>query len=147
MRSLPIRITRDPLLTVCRSKRWKKHMVYVLAANESFRYDSGQRSHIIYIGTTGRGGRRPATSAIDKASEAFSELRGVKEIKVHIATCKGRKAVRTWEHLESALLAQFIQMHWELPKYNKRKGSIANTDDIDLFSVKALKKLIVKFAE
>jgi hypothetical protein len=36
-------------------------------------------------------------------------------------------------------------MQWGLPKYNKRKGSIANTDDIDLFSVKALKKLILKF--
>jgi len=70
----------------------------------------------------------------------------VKEIKVHIATCKGRRAVRTWEHLESALLAMFRQIHFELPKYNRRKGSIANTDDIDLFSVKALKKMLLKFA-
>ena len=146
MRALQIRVTEDPLLTVRSSKRWKKHMVYILAANRSFKYDSGERSHIIYIGTTGKGGRRPATSAIDKASEAFGELRGGKEIKVHIATCKGRKAVRTWEHLESALLAMFRQIDFELPKYNKRKGSIANTDDSDLFSVKALKKLIVKFA-
>ena len=75
------------------------------------------------------------------------ELRGVKEIRVHIATCKARKAVRTWEHLESALLAMFRQMHWELPKYNKRKGSFANTDDIELFSEKALKKMILEFAD
>jgi hypothetical protein len=121
-------------------------MVYILVANKSFKYESDERSHIIYIGTTGKGGRRPATSAIDKANDAFYELRGVNEIKVHIATCKGRKAVRTWEHLESALLAMFRQIHFELPIYNKRKGSIANTDDIDLFSEKALKKLIVKFA-
>jgi hypothetical protein len=122
-------------------------MVYILVANKSFKYESGERSHIIYIGTTGKGGRRPATSAMDKASEAFYELRGVKEIKVHIATCKGRKAVRTWEHLESALLAMFRQIHFELPIYNKRKGSIANTDDTDLFSEKAVKKLIAKFAD
>ena len=146
MRVLQIRVTEGPLLTVRRSKRWNKHMVYLLVANKSFKYDSGERSHIIYIGTTGKGGRRPATSAIDKASEAFGELRGVKEIKVHIATCKGRRAVRTWEHLESALLAMFRQIHFELPKYNRRKGSIANTDDIDLFSVKALKKMLLKFA-
>ena len=53
-------------------------MVYILAANVSFKYKSGERSHIVYIGTTGKGGRRPATSASEKASEAFYELRGVK---------------------------------------------------------------------
>src|ERR1700693_3512340 len=104
MRDLQIRVTEDPLLTVRRSRRWKKHLVHILAANVSFKYDSGARSHIVYIGTTGKGGRRPA---IDKASDAFYKLRGVKEIRVHIATCKARKAVRTWEHMESALLAIF----------------------------------------
>jgi hypothetical protein len=121
-------------------------MVYILVANKPFKYRSGRKSHIIYIGTTGKGGNRPATSAIEKASEAFSELRGVKEIKVHIATSKRRRAVRTWEHLESALLAMFRDLHYELPKYNKRKGSIAHVEDISLFSVRALKKLILQFA-
>ena len=147
MRALTIRVTKDSLLTVRRSNRWKERMVYILVANKSFKYFSGRRSRIIYIGTTGKGGNRPATSAIEKASEAFSELRGVKEIKVHIATSKGRKAVRTWEHLESALLATFIALHFELPKYNKRKGSIANTEDISLFRNKALRKVIIQFAE
>jgi hypothetical protein len=146
MRALQIRVTEDPLLVVRRSRRWKKHMVYILVTDMSFKYHSGARSHIVYIGTTGKGGRRPATSAIDKASAAFYELRGVKEIRVHIATSKARKAVRTWEHLESALLAMFRQIHWELPKYNKRKGSFANTEDIELFREKALKKMILKFA-
>jgi hypothetical protein len=147
MRSLNVRCTKDSLLTVRRSKRWKKRMVYILVANKPFKYKSGKWSHVIYIGTTGKGGNRPATSAIEKASEAFSELRGVKEIKVHIASCKGRKAVRTWEHLESALLATFRDLHYELPKYNKRKGSIAHTEDISLFSLKALQKLIRQFAD
>jgi len=147
MRALSIRVTKDSLLTVRRSKRWKKRMVYILVANKPFKYDSGKRSHIIYIGTTGKGGNRPATSAIEKASEAFSELRGVNEIKVHIATSKSRKAVRTWEHLESALLATFRELHWELPKYNKKKGSIANTDDISLFRNRALRKMILQFSD
>lgn len=146
MRSLRVRCTKDPLLTVRRSKRWKKRMVYILVANKSYKYDSGKRSHIIYIGTTGRGARRPATSAVDKASEAFSELRGVKDIRVHIATCQGRKATKTWEHLESALLAVFREMHFELPRYNKRKGSVKNTEDIHLFRPKALKKILLPFA-
>lgn len=147
MRALTIRVTKDSLLTIRRSNRWKKRMVYILVANKSFKYASGKRSYIIYIGTTGKGGRRPATSAIEKASEAFSELRGVKEIKVHIATSKGRKAVRTWEHLESALLATFREVYWELPQYNKRKGSITNTDDISLFRNRALRKLLLQFAD
>ncbi|MGH9756455.1 MAG: hypothetical protein ACRD4M_01855 [Candidatus Acidiferrales bacterium] len=122
-------------------------MVYILVANKAFEYKSGRRSHVIYIGTTGKGGNRPATSAIEKASEAFNELRGVKEIKVHIATTKGRKAVRTWEHLESALLATFRDLHYELPKYNKRKGSIAQVDDISLFRHQALRNIILQFVE
>lgn len=121
-------------------------MVYVLVANKPFKYKSGRRSHVIYIGTTSQGGTRPATSAIEKASEAFAELRGVKEIKVHIATCEARPAVRTWEHLEAALLAVFRELYWKLPKYNKRKGSVAHPEDISLFSVRALKKLILQFA-
>jgi hypothetical protein len=147
MRALTITVTKDSLLTIRRSKRWKKRMVYILAANKSFKYDSGRRSHIIYIGTTGKGGNRPATSAIEKASEAFSELHGVKEIKVHIATTKGRKAMKTWEHLEAALLATFRDLHWGLPKYNKKKGSIKYTDDISLFRNRALRKMILQFAD
>jgi hypothetical protein len=122
-------------------------MVYILVANKSFKYRSGRRSRIIYIGTTGRGGQRPAASAIDKASEAFSELHGVKEIKVHIATCKGRQATRTWEYLESALLAVFRDLHYELPRYNKKKGADSNSDDISLFRVKALKDLVLQFSQ
>jgi len=121
-------------------------MVYILIADKAYKYDSGRRSHIIYIGTTGKGIHRPATSAVDKASEAFSELRGVKEIRVHIATCRARRAMRTWEHLESALLATFKELHFELPKYNKREGSVKYTDDIRHFRLKALRKLISQFA-
>jgi hypothetical protein len=107
MRSLKISCSKKSLLTVRRSSRWDKKMVYILLANRSYRYNSGRRSRIIYIGTTKKGARRPATSAVEKASEAFADLHGVKEIEVHIATCRGRKRMRTWEHLESGLLASF----------------------------------------
>jgi hypothetical protein len=147
MRTLKVRCTKNSVLTVQRSSRWKRRMVYILVANKSYKYKSGRRSHVIYIGTTGEGARRPATSAVDKASEAFNDLRGVKEIKVHIASCLGRRAMRTWEHLESALLATFKDRYYELPKYNKRKGSIDDTEDIKLFRLKALQKLIRQFAD
>lgn len=120
--------------------------MYILVANRSYRYASGRRSRIIYIGTTGKGGRRPATSAIDKASQAFSELRGVKTTEVHIATCHGRKRMRTWEHLKSALLATFEQLHFGLPTYNKKKGAERYAQDIKLFKRTALENLILHFA-
>lgn len=120
--------------------------VYILIANKAYKYKSGRRSRIIYIGTTGVGNRRPATSAVDKASEAFSELHGVKEIGAHIASCQGRKAMKTWEHLESALLATFKDRHYELPKYNKKSGKIKDTEDIKLFRLKALQSLLRQFA-
>ena len=118
---LRIRCSKTPLLTVHRSRRWKRRMVYILVANKSYAYNSGERSHIIYIGTTGKGARRPATSAVDKASEAFGELHGVRETNVHIATCRGVQAMKTWERLESALLATFRELHFELPMYNNKE--------------------------
>src|ERR1700730_9357188 len=74
-------------------------MVYILVANKPYKYPNGKRrSRIIYIGTTRKGAGRPATSAVNKASEAF-ELRGVKTIDAHIVTCCGREAVRTLLHV------------------------------------------------
>jgi hypothetical protein len=50
MRSLNVRCTKESVLTVQRSRRWKRRMVYLLVANKSYRYKSGRRSHVIYIG-------------------------------------------------------------------------------------------------
>jgi len=122
-------------------------MVYVLVADRSFKYSSGRRTRVIYIGTTGKGGHRPATSAIEKASEAFSQLRGVRKIDVHIVTCQSRKAVRTWKHLESALLAVFRDRYWKLPEYNRKKGSVPHTEDISLFREEALMSVLKRFGD
>jgi hypothetical protein len=146
-RALNVRCSKEPVLTVERSKQWRDRMVYILAANKPYKYASGRRSRIIYIGTTGKGASRPATSAVSKASEAFGELHGVRTIDVHLATCRGRKRMRTWEHLESALLVAFSELHFELPHYNKKKGTARYTEDISLFRLRALQKLILQFAD
>lgn len=145
MRALKVKYSKTALLTVTRSSRWDKRMVYILVANKSHKYPSGRRSRIIYIGTTGKGARRPATSAVDKASEAFSDLHGVKTIELYGATCRGRKRMKTWEQLESALLACFRDLHYELPIYNRRRGSVSYSGDIRFFREKALRKLILLF--
>jgi hypothetical protein len=147
MRALRVKCSKDALLTVERSRQWNRRMVYVLVADRSFKYSNGRRSRIIYIGTTGKGARRPATSAVDKASEAFANLRGVKKIEVHIATCRGRKAVKTWKHLESSLLAVFRDRYWKLPEYNRKKGSVRFAEDVDLFRTKALLEILQRFGD
>jgi hypothetical protein len=121
-------------------------MVYILVANKSYKYPNGsRRSHIVYIGTTGKGAGRPATSAVDKASEAFSNLRGVTRLDVHIVTCRKLQAVKTWKHLEDSLLAVFRERYWSLPIYNRRKGALRYAEDVSLFRRKALEKILLQF--
>jgi hypothetical protein len=115
-------------------------MVYILAANKSHKYRNG-RSRILYIGTTRKGADRPAASAVNKASEAFYKLRGVRTIEVHIVTCAPRKAMQTWKRLESALLDVFRNRYFQLPRYNKVRPTVTE----GLFSAKALVKIIGRF--
>src|SRR5438309_8270671 len=131
MSTLRVKCSKTPLLTVKRSKQLKgKRLVYLLLANKPYKLLNGnRRSRIIYIGTTGHGAGRPATSAVNKASEAF-ELRGVRAIEVHFVTCGSRKAVKTWLHLEASLLALFRARHFDLPVYNKKKGSVHYAEDV-----------------
>ena len=140
MRRLKIKCSNDSLLTVTRSPQWNDKMVYVLAANKYFRYRNG-RSRIIYIGTTKRGAGRPAASAVNTASHAFGKLHGVKTIEVHIATCRPRRAMQTWRHLESALVNAFWNRYFELPEYNKMRPRHQN----GLFRDEALKKIVARF--
>jgi flavin-binding protein dodecin len=140
MHKLKVRASKKSLLTLMRSHQWVDKMVYLLAANKSHKYKNG-RSRILYIGTTKKGADRPAASAVNKASEAFYELRGVRTIDVHIVTCSPRKAMQTWKRLESALLDVFRDEYFELPKYNKVRPTLR----VGLFSRPALEKIISKF--
>lgn len=143
MHKLKVKCSPNSLLTVSRSPQWTARMVYILVANKSYKYRSGRRSHIIYIGTTGGGAARPATSAVSKASLAFRKLHGVKTIGVYIATCRGRRAMKTWLHLESGLLQAFRDLYYELPPYNKKKARNFVKDKV--FRQKRLENVILKF--
>jgi len=144
MPRLKAKCSNGPLLAITRSRQWKKHLVYILSANKWYKYRSRKRSHIIYIGTTGKGGTRPATSAVDKASQVFYRLRGVKTVEVHLVTCAGKKATPTWKRLESALLHAFEQRHYQLPKFNKQRPAFDEQTDIP-FNQQALQKIIARF--
>jgi hypothetical protein len=142
MRRLKIKSSKTSLLTITRSPQWNDKMVYILAlaANKFCRYQNG-RSRIVYIGTTKKGASRPAASTVNKASQAFGKLRGVKTIEVHIATCRPRRNLKTWKYLESSLLDTFWNSYHQLPRYNK----VRPTPRKGLFRYNALSKLISKF--
>lgn len=53
---------------------WKKRLAYMLVANKIFKYPSGDRTHILYIGTTRKGARRPAASAVEKAMSMLTKF-------------------------------------------------------------------------
>jgi hypothetical protein len=140
MYKLKIRSSKSALLTLTRSHRWSDKMVYILVANKYLPYKNG-RSRILYIGTTKKGASRPAASAVNKASEVFYKLHGVRTIDVHIATCAKRNKVQTWKQLESALLDAFRKRYFELPRYNKVRPKPTE----GLFGVNALQKLVARF--
>jgi hypothetical protein len=119
-------------------------LVYILVANKSYKYLSGRRSYIIYIGTTGKGAKRPASSAVSKASQVFYKLHGIKTIEVYLVTCPGRKAMRTWKHLESALIHAFVTLHYQLPRFNKQKPTF-DSKKAKLFKLTALRGIIGQF--
>ena len=126
-------------------------MVYILSANKYLpykylpykgaRFKTVGRSKIIYVGTTKKGAGRPAASAVNKASEVFYHLHGVRTIDVHIVTCAAHNKKYTWKRLEAALLDAFRTRYFQLPKYNKVRPKPVE----GLFGSKALDKIISEF--
>jgi hypothetical protein len=151
MRKLKIRPSPKPLLTMTRSHQWSPRMVYILTANKYLPYKylpykgarlkTVGRSKILYIGTTKRGAGRPAASAVNKASEVFYHLHGVRTIEVHILTCAPHNKKHTWKRLEAALLDAFRTRYFQLPKYNKVRPKPVE----GLFVSTALQKIIAGF--
>jgi hypothetical protein len=122
-------------------------MTYILVANKKFKYPSGERTHVLYIGTTRKGARRPAASAVEKAMAMFGSVRGVKQIGIYLLNSESRRNVKTWQKLESALLAIFRQRYFRLPQENKKRGEYGNEEDIRYFKRENLLKILRVFEE
>ncbi len=140
-KTLRVRVSEESTLTIDRSRMWKNRLVYILVANKSFKYDGG-RSHILYIGTTGKGAGRPIASAVRKAMLIFGDVRGVKQIGVYLLNSRSRRSVKTWEKLESALLAVFRQTYLQLPRENRKRGEYSREEDIRYFRRLDLLKIL-----
>src|SRR5262249_18457195 len=115
--AMKVHLASKPAMTIHRRILTKDRIVYLLVGKKPFKYTRG-RSRIAYIGTSKRGARRVASSAAYRADEVFSE-RGSRFMDVFIVSCEARPGLKSWTHLERALLALFVARYQQLPLCNK----------------------------
>lgn len=101
-RRLRVSQASSPVPRVTRDAIHGAELVYVMRANEKVQYTQG-RSRIVYIGRTGQGMSRIATSAVQRADRILG-MRGITEFTVVTLTCPRVRGVESWKKLERALL-------------------------------------------
>lgn len=113
--------------------------VYVFVANRPRRYHHGN-SRIVYIGTTRKGLRRLADSLFDRSGSIFGW--GVHSFEAFLLTCRPRQRVKTWIHLERAMLCAFKEKFGELPSANAAVDKLTERNCFDFFSRTRVNELI-----
>ncbi len=139
-KKLKISKAKRPAIVVHRRAVRSKKLVYIAVANKTLKYRSGEKSKIVYIGMTRKGVDRISQSAASKAKDVLQD-HGIQELKFYVVTCKGKKAVKTWEKLEEGLIAAFVRRHWERPICNN-KGNKNWNEALKHFTKNALEKVI-----
>lgn len=129
-RRLTVSLRAKRAMEVTRVSIRGKKLVYVIQAQKPWRYRGGERSRVVYIGTTRKGVTRIAQSAAAKAKEVL-KLHGVRKFEVWILTCAPRRNVKTWLKLERALLAVFRKEYGAPPKCNTVGKRVKWRDDIE----------------
>ena len=114
---MKIHLASKPAMIVHRRILAKHRIVYLLVGKKPFKYKGG-RTRIAYIGTSKKGASRVASSAAHKADKFFSRW-GSRQMEVFIASCSAKPGLKSWQYLEHALLAVFLQLYRELPFCNK----------------------------
>ena len=131
----------EPVLTINRVAFGQgDRFVYVICAKKKFRYPWG-KSRIGYIGTTKRGARRVASSAVWKGEHLLSGY-GVKHLDVRIIRCHRKQAVETWRKLERALLLKFRELYGKIPVANKAGGRMKWKDERKYFKSSRLEHIL-----
>lgn len=115
-------------------------LVYVARANKKIRYPLGQ-SRIAYIGTTKKGARRIASSAVWKGADLLFEY-GIKHLELNVVVCGKQPGVETWKKLERALIIRFRERYGAIPKANNLGKKTRWRDERQYFSQDRLDKII-----
>ena len=143
-RRLTITPSKKPAMVVYRRAIKKRRLVYFICVPQPHRYAPERCSRIIYIGTTGKGVHRVASSMSHKAIK-FLVNRGVKSLDVHVITCPPRPGIRTWLYLERDLLITFKQMYGRVPLANRSGKNFVPDRLSQLFNYNRMVKVLKLF--
>jgi hypothetical protein len=112
----------------------------VARANKKIKYPWG-RSRIAYIGTTKKGARRIASSAVWKGADLLFEY-GIRHLELVVVLSTRRQGIETWRKLERALIIRFREMYGAIPKGNNQGQKMRWDDERDYFALNRLDKII-----
>ena len=115
-RKLSIKFKSQPSLVINRTAFKDDKLVYIIRANRKLRYRFGN-SRIGYIGTTRKGARRIASSAVGKGEDLLYRY-GIKHLELHIVTCGKIRGIESWKKLERALILRFRESFGDVPVAN-----------------------------
>lgn len=142
---MKIHLNTKVAMTVHRRILARKRLVYLLAAPKPQKYRDG-KSRIVYIGTTGKGVDRIAKSVAYRAQNVL-QRRGLRKLDVHIVSCSARPGMRSWQHLEDALLAAFRGLYHELPDQNRQGKRLRWGEKFDRFFKRSAIERILRHFE
>lgn len=141
VRRLQVSLKKAPAMTVRRVALDHERLVYVICADRKLRYDSGDYSHIAYIGTTKKGISRVAGSAAYRAQDILWE-HGVQSFDVRLVTCPSRKGLRSWMRLERAMIISFREMFGKIPLCNVQGSGFEEYREFDTFKRSRIDQII-----
>lgn len=137
---LSLKYRRQPAIIINRIAFKDTKLVYVARANKKIKYPWG-RSRIAYIGTTKKGARRIASSAVWKGADLLFEY-GIKHLELIVVLSTRRQGIETWRKLERALIIRFREMYGAIPKGNNQGQKMRWDDERDYFALNRLDKII-----
>ena len=137
---LAVKFRSQPSFVIHRTAFRDDKLVYIVRANKKLRYRFGN-SRIAYIGTTKKGARRIASSAVWKGEDLLY-LYGIKHLELHIVTCGKIQGVESWKKLEKALILRFRERFGDVPIANSIYKKGRWHDEKEYFAEYKLDKVI-----
>ncbi len=141
----------DPVLSVAVSATRVERLVYILVANRPLRYGR-DFSRIVYVGTTGRGVRRIASSASSRIARAVEEVRGLRRLDAYVVWARSRRGPQTkrgmnfWQVLERAILLRFKEKFGRVPILNGTGHNMRERHEFHVFRRSMVDRIINRFS-
>jgi len=143
-RRLNITCSKDPVMTVMRRAVKSRRLVYLICTPKPQSYANGN-SRVVYIGTTGVGVRRVASSMAHKSIDFLSHW-GVRWLEVYTVTCPPRPGIQSWRRLERDLLITFNLVHGRVPLGNTSGKNLTPDRLSGLFQYRRLLKVLKAYS-